>query len=222
MFPWPSFPSFPTSILAFLIWAIPLTTRHSFTWFWVLTENTEPYNNLAFSIKMETIIPVCKYRLKIQTLPYRIIELKWTVLIFPSSLFLVPIFTYIYICLRDGKHWQRHAVMVLEFYQEESLQIDSFPDRSLKGRVTEVIMWGGQAGLTAQWWWVCGWNRMGTAAQYPQERKLALSQREVNKVLGKEKGPGTQAKIRISASREWDKRRSKFMESEKTQGGVVS
>lgn len=41
---------------------------------------------------------------------------------------------------------------------------------------------------------------MEPAAPYPQE--TALSQREVNKVLGKEKGPETQSKIRISESRE--------------------
>lgn len=44
---------------------------------------------------------------------------------------------------------------------------------------------------------ICGWNRMGPAAL---RKETALSHREVNKVLGKEKGPGTQSKVRISES----------------------
>lgn len=62
---------------------------------------------------------------------------------------------------------------------------------------------------------------MEPAAPYPQE--TALSQREVNKVLGKEKGPETQSKIRISESREWDKRRSEFIELKfmETLGGIL-
>lgn len=137
-------------------------------------------------------------------------------LFFLSSVFLVPIFTSVFICLGNGKDsrsmeaswsWnssrKRHCL---------SLSVSRlFPQRT---DGWEKLSWGGGgwADLTATVTPDLWLEQNGASSPISPGKETALSQREVNKVLGKEKGLETQSKIRISESREWDKRRSEFME----------
>lgn len=75
---------------------------------------------------------------------------------------------------------------------------------STDGRLREVILGGGGgwADLTATVTPDLWLEQNGASSPISPGKETALSQREVNKVLGKEKGLETQSKIRISESRE--------------------
>lgn len=137
--------------------------------------------------------------LKIQTLNCGILSSKWTVLIFLSSVFLTPTFTYVLIWLGNGKD---------SGSLEESWNSSRKSHRGLSiSRVStrwkaERSYSGGRMGRSDSSSDTGFVDGIRASSPVSPRKETALSQREVNKVLGKEKGPETQSKIRILEPRE--------------------
>lgn len=142
---------------------------------------------------------------------------------FASSVFLIPIFTSVFIWLGNGKDRGVGASWSWNSGRKRHGTLSLSPDCSLNGKLKEVIPGGGWADLTATVTPDLWLEEKGASNPRSLGKETVLSQREVNKVLGKEKGPETQSKFRITESREWDKRRSEFMKLKfiETLGGIL-
>lgn len=121
-------------------------------------------------------------------------------LIFLSSLFLIPTFTYVLIWLWNGKDsgnledsWNSGR----KSHRGLSISRQSTPWKAERSSSGGRL---GRSDSSNDTGFVVGIE--GASSPKAPRKETALSQREVNKVLGKDKGSETQSKIRISESTE--------------------